>query len=199
MNNPTTKSFEDWRRELDGAYPPGRLVHSYGGDHPNILIVGYKAVRGEQHPFQTSPGIRVVEGLVRLGVPPAAVRIGYLFRDHEAPNDDKACTKLWVKELMEEIDILKPRAVLLLGKRVADTILGVNDNDIDKYRRTRFATKPLGVNFMVTYSPEELAAAGDWDTETSKTFMEDLFALVTVNEKHYPNLILLAPAKEGMK
>ncbi len=195
MRSPThipAASYEAFLRSLRGIFPTHRLVAGYGNPAANVAVVGLQAAAGEQQPFREEPNVRVLEAMVSMGVGPDAVFTTYMLKDPATPREPEQF-RLWGGYLSQELQLLNPRAVLLLGRDVFKWFTGI-DNDIQKIRNTVFGYAAHSHNLFVTHAPEDLVVGED----THREFMQDLTAVLRVDPLHFPKAVELPSVDRGV-
>lgn len=154
------------QQDIAGGKHPSPFVAGKGRTGSRVAMIAMYPESGETDAFTGKLGRLLAESMERCGVGLDMVYLTYLFKTR--PDRKEVIPRVapyWCQILREELAIVKPRAVILLGPAVAKYVLGVGDQHIERLRHTRFfrAGDP-DTNWFVTFSPEEVFAKGGLDT-----------------------------------
>ena len=174
------------KAEAQAAAGPGRgrYVPSVGQAGARVAVVGFCPPPKETQAFSGIIG----EMLDSCSVPPQWLLKTYLVR--RRPASVKALAKailIWTPLLMEELAIVRPNAVILLGQFTARAVLGTNEFETEKLRKTRFVLKNSipETNFFVTFSPEEVCGNGGLDGNKGQYWHFDYMAVFEGITKYF--------------
>jgi uracil-DNA glycosylase family 4 len=163
----------------------------YEGNTPApVMIVGFQVGAEEAKPF-TSVINQVVRGLLtNMRVGHDLVMLTNLFKAPQ-PAAGKG-VGLWVNFLFEEIKVVQPKAVILLGLYTAKAVLNLPHSDVENARRIRYVWPGrTETNFFVTYPPELLAVAPPRVGLSAQGvgFVQDLKAVFEADGQHFDRLV----------
>ena len=163
-----------------------RRVKSYvGNPQASVAIVGWQMPEEDRAPFVSVPLNLVRETLSIMGVTPSMVFLTNVVKYWLSP-DQVFVLADWKELLLREIEIVGPKAVIVLGGAAARCVLG-GRGEMDRFRKTRFSLARFPqTTFFATYGPEELVRAQS-SVRTARTleFRSDLRAVFDVNQLYF--------------
>jgi len=122
-----------------------------------IMIVGLRHFPGETSPFDAPERAIVIQLLLKLAIKPHMVFITDLVKAPMGGAIDPRVLARWNHFLFEQIQIVEPKAVILLGTEVAKAVILTDRPHVQDYRRTRFVwPQRTRTNFFVTFGPEDV-------------------------------------------
>jgi uracil-DNA glycosylase family 4 len=156
-----------------------------GNPQASVMIVGRTMPYGDVAPFDSPPSKIVRQTLAIMEVTPPMVLMTNLVK-FWFPVDGEVVADEWRTLLMEEMAIVAPKAVILLGTHVANQIVHQSE-DIGELRKHRFGLKSLPrTTFFVTHDPSTLVAnAPRANLDPSLEFMRDLRAVFDVDRSYF--------------
>ena len=145
--------------ESIGVGMNGIVMSCCPGNYAPIMIVGYRHLPGEASPFDATHRAIVITLLQQLAIKPHMVFITDLVKAPIVGDtiDPKVLAR-WGNFLFEQIQIVEPKAVILLGAETAKVVIRVDRPAVQDYRHTRFVwPQRTPTNFFVTYGPDDVA------------------------------------------
>jgi uracil-DNA glycosylase family 4 len=172
-----------------------KLAISDGNTKAPVMIVGWQHGESEAKPFTEPPRDLVRIALANMGVTYHMVLLTDLVK---IPRPALARTNedvgTWVDLLLEEIEIVEPKAVVLLGQEVAAWVLHGPSLNLASLRRARFImpTK-TNASFFATYAPADVCGRNLLSKSSGRyrpvEWVTDLRAVFEVDERHFRNTV----------
>jgi uracil-DNA glycosylase len=161
------------------------VVFGEGNPGAGLFVIGEAPGAEEDRlarPFVGRSGQLLDKILIAIGFERRDVYIGNIIKCRPPENrnpltDEIDCCRPW---LMEQLDIIRPRMLLLLGRVAANTILG-NNLSMGAMRGRIIPWK--GFDCVVTYHPAALLRNPNW----KKFCWEDVQMLRAHYDRIYPN------------
>ena len=165
-----------------------RMVVPVGNARSNVWIFGHAPDLDEKSPFASEGNTLIRNTLLSMGVNASRALLGYLIPVHyETHQTDPTLCKMWLRYFDLEVQLMRPRAVVLLGLKAARLALGVVGQSLEALRGTRFYFEgDLDANYFVTYGASEMAEGGGYYTRTGVQWVTDLSNIFEVVEASFP-------------
>jgi len=157
----------------------GPYVPSEGGVGAKAAIVGFCPMPADDRPF-TDPAVALErEVLLACGVPNELVLLTHVLRERPLEHRVSESLREWLPLLIEQLRLVRPKAILLLGVHASEAVLGQHELDIERLRHVRFVlTRSLPAsNIFVTYSPDQVWAEGGLNSNLGCQFTFDHMAV----------------------
>lgn len=184
--------YVKFKKRLRKDYSGGpALLFGEGNPQANVCIVGLRPELTEKNVFSGDEG-KVLRDLIskRIGVPSFAVWYTYVVKQPGVTSKIPTWGEVreWCDYLFDELEIIKPRATVLMGVETAWAVLGSEEADTEKLRHIRFMLKrAIQTNFFVTYSAENLNRFGI-HSQVGVSMEEDLRAIFEVIVSHFTSV-----------
>ena len=163
-----------------------RLIHE-GSPTARVMLVGWQIGDDETKPFGAE-GKKALRGfLSKMNVGPEMVLLTNLIKVPQpvmSLGDTRVGT--WVVFLFEEIKVVIPLAVSLLGLPVAAAVLRLTDDSIEKVRSCHFMWPGrTQTHFFATYAPEEITFPNGGMSIEGINWITDIKAVFEADETHF--------------
>ena len=123
-----------------------------------MMFVGFRHLPGEIHPFDAPHRAILITMLQRLNIEPHMAFITDLVK---APLSGEIAANIlsrWNDFLFQQITLVQPKAVVLLGTDTAAAVLRITRSSVEDYRHRRVVwPQRTRTNFFVTCGPDDLA------------------------------------------
>lgn len=161
---------------------PNRMYTPLGMVGAPLAIVGFRPNDAKDQVFSGPSHELWRQMIADTGVNPIRLLWQTYLVKSEPMNQDQL--PKWRKVLFAELDIVKPRAVLLLGGLAAKHVLGLPSNKTADYRGTRYAlARAKYATFFVTHSVEEVVTSHD---DLSVDLRQDFAAVAFGDPDRFP-------------
>ena len=150
------------------------LVFGAGAVDADLMLIGEAPGAEEDNqgiPFIGAAGQLLTKILVAIGLPREEVFIANILKCRPPNNRDPLPDEVakCIPHLNKQIEIIKPKVILLLGRVAAQTLLDTRDSL--KQMRGR-VHKYKNIDVMVTYHPAALLRNQNWKRPTWEDFQE---------------------------
>ena len=181
------QAHRNFHARVSRRFPDG-LCRSAGQVGAKVAVVGMKPERNETIPFTGKLTGLAGQLLASLEVPDPLLLKTYLVR---SPRAARSPAVPWVEILKEELEIVRPKAVILLGAELARAVLNLPGEEIEHLRKTRFVfRKNAAMSWFVTFSPQDVDAGGGLQSPMGNYWTFDHSAVFESVERYFATRIL---------
>jgi len=157
-----------------------------------VAIIDFRPDKDDQlEPFSGEHGRLIYDFLNTHQIPLQFLWMAYLIRARKTPRPRFAASEMrfWLQNLIAELDLVEPRAVILHGHTAA-AVLG-ESRPIEKLRKTRFVKRSQpNINWFVTYSCLDVASRGGLDSEVGQSWMLDHLAVFERTAQYFATEVI---------
>ncbi len=182
LATPLNHHIKNLLRLPQSAGESTEIITGIGNRLANVWVIGYQPDAHEIVPFTGENTSIVTHTLRQAGASLQGVFLTYIRR---TPGEEWATR--WEENIRKELTLVWPHAVILLGNKCAEAVLGVKDT-VDRLRGTRFYFGDIReTSYFVTYAPHEVVEPGHGGmlSRNGLELFRDVVAVCAVTEKYF--------------